>query len=60
MTVFCPECHLIVAPHAPDKRHHNGMAFHATCLVKYLLRIDMQRRVHHEVRLVPANHRRRS
>lgn len=42
MEVFCPGCHLVIAPKAPDKKFSNGMAFHASCLVRYQLRIDAE------------------
>lgn len=50
MTQFCPHCNLVIAPAAKDKRLHRGIYFHASCLIKYLLRIDAQRRAGKELR----------
>lgn len=50
MTQYCPECRLALATHDKDRRIHFGVAYHSACLVKYLIRISMQRRLRRPIK----------
>lgn len=54
MIQYCPECHLTLAPHDKFTRLFGGIRFHTACLVKYLLRLDAQRRAGKELKRADA------
>lgn len=37
MVEYCAFCHLVVAPHAPDRRVHNHYVYHHSCFIKEAL-----------------------
>lgn len=45
MTEYCPFCHLVVAPHAPDRRIHNQHVYHHSCFIKEAFHVQDKVRV---------------